>query len=95
MNKYLFVQGRAIFQHYLEELNFDIALNRSTIIYRGHRYDIRWAQHFLQDCRCVSKVSDQPAHPCSLISHRCPPEDTLDPWLPTECPAKHHENIPI
>ena len=38
---------------------------------------------------CVdSEDSDQPVHPCSLISLRSPHEEALGPWLPTECQAK-------
>ena len=49
------------------------------------------AQHFLHVCMCaqqifrsacVSAQSDQNLH--------CPPEDSLDPWLPTEY---HYEHI--
>ena len=34
----------------------------------------------------ASEESDQPAHPRSMISPRCPPEDVSGPWLPTVCP---------
>ena len=38
---------------------------------------------------CVhSEDSDQPGHPLSLISLHCPQEETIDPWLPTECTGK-------
>ena len=36
-----------------------------------------------------SKDSDQPGHPPSLISLRCPLEETLGPKLPIECTAKN------
>ena len=36
----------------------------------------------------AQRTSDQPAHPRSLISHRCPPADALDPLLPTKCASK-------
>ena len=35
-----------------------------------------------------SEHSDQPGYPPSLISLRCPHEETLDPWLLTEHTAK-------
>ena len=35
-----------------------------------------------------SKDSDQPGHPPSLISLRCPHEESLVPKLPIECTAK-------
>ena len=35
-----------------------------------------------------SEDSDQPGHPPSLISLRCSHEESLAPWLPTECTAK-------
>ena len=35
-----------------------------------------------------SEDSDHPMHPFRLISSRCPPEDALDHWLPTECHVK-------
>ena len=35
-----------------------------------------------------SEDSDQPGHPTSLISQRCPPEAKLGPKLPTERTAK-------
>ena len=35
-----------------------------------------------------NKDSDQPSHLRKLISLCYLPEDTLDPWLPTECPVK-------
>ena len=38
---------------------------------------------------CVpSKDSDQSGHPLSLISLRCPHEDSLGPWLSLECTVK-------
>ena len=33
---------------------------------------------------CASEDSDQPGHPLSLISLRCPREESLGPWLPFE-----------
>ena len=35
-----------------------------------------------------SKDSDQPGHPPSLISLRCPHEESLGPKLPSECTVK-------
>ena len=41
-----------------------------------------------QSERAPSEDSDQPGHPPSLISLRCPHEETLGPQLPTEHTAK-------
>ena len=46
-----------------------------------------WAASRQNDC-ALSNVSDQPGHPPSLISLRCPHEETLGPQLPTERKAK-------
>ena len=35
-----------------------------------------------------SEDSDQPGHLPSLISPRCPHDETLGPWLSIECTAK-------
>ena len=44
---------------------------------------------FLQSYVCApTEDSDQPKHPCMLISILWPPGGTLYPWLPTECPVK-------
>ena len=52
--------------------------------------EIKWVDHSIsyKIASASSKNSDHPAHPRSLISLCCPPDDALDPWLPTECPAK-------
>ena len=39
---------------------------------------------------CVpNKDTDQPGHPPSLISLRCPHEEALGPWLPIERTGKN------
>ena len=59
--------------------------------YTGKNWLSKWAgaQHFLQNCMyaqrrllsaCATAQADK--------SLRCPPEDPLDPLLPTDCPAK-------
>ena len=42
----------------------------------------------MEDCNAFSEDSDQQAD----WSFRCLPEDTLDPWLPIECPAKIYQS---
>ena len=56
----------------------------------AHHWNHIWAaswQNQQNDC-APSEDSDQPGHLPSLISLRCPHEETLGPQLPTECTAK-------
>ena len=51
---------------------------------------IKWAAAWQnqQNDLCIQRSSDQPGHLPSLISLRCPHEETFNPQLPTECNAK-------
>ena len=47
-----------------------------------------WHSNSYKNACAPREDSEQAAHPHRPFSLRCPPEDTLDFWLPTECPAK-------
>ena len=59
-----------------------IGIASSLLIWAG-------AQHFLRDWMCAEQRLRSP-YPSAQSdqSHRCPPKDAFDPWLPKECPAK-------
>ena len=60
------------------------------MLYLYQFYWNNWAatwQNQQSDC-APSEDSDQPGHPPSLISLRCPREECLGPWLPSERTAK-------
>ena len=51
-----------------------------------HLFDNRCGKELQREMLCLwrcapSAGSDLPAHSRRLISLRCPPEETLDPWL--------------
>ena len=64
-------------------------LGRHFRYYQSTSDEWTGTQHFLKNCMCAQRrLRSACASAQADQSLRYPPEDALDPWLPTDCPAK-------